>query len=419
MNQPIESIHPNLPLPGKLVGRPIRVCYPFVGDDIGGSHISAIKLIEHLDPSRFEPRVILHQADGLLADHLRKRGLHFEPAPDVFLPDPIHINNGFDAVKFALSYFTGSLPGLRSFLRRERIDILHTNDGRIHALWALAAWGSATRHVWHHRGDPQARATNILAPLCADHIVTVSRFARPAKPVRNIDKRWSVVHSPFDHPDSQFDFKAFRRRLIEEIGCSENARFLGYFGLLLDRKRPSAMADILFHYKSRYPDEPVHVVIFGRPAEGADRVEESVVVQRAEELGVADRIHLMGFRDPVEPWMGAVDINLIPAINEPFGRTLIEAMLLGIPVIATRHGGNPEAIEDDVNGFLVEADNPAAFVDPVRRLLNDATEFTRISDTARSQALRAYGISKHVQAISDIYMRLARNHDPAKAGRGV
>ena len=49
---------------------------------------------------------------------------------------------------------------------------------------------------------------------------------------------------------------------------------------------------------------------------------------------------------------------MVTARGEPFGRTLIEAMHLGTPVIATRHGGNPEAIEDGRNGFLVDPDDP-------------------------------------------------------------
>lgn len=391
-----------------MSGNAIRVCFPFVGDDLGGSHISALKLIENLDTTSFEPLIVLHQDNGKLASHLRENDLDFKLAPDVFLPSPTSAQNGFGKIGSGLDYLVRSLPKLRRYLKQEKVDILHTNDGRIHTLWSLAALGAPTRHVWHHRGDPTAKGTNLLAPLTADHIVTVSRFAKPSKPVRSIDNRWSIVHSPFDQLELNSESKVYRQRLVEELGCQKDARFLGFFGLFLDRKRPAAMADILHNYQKRFPNENVHTVIFGRPAEGAASVEESVILQRAKDLGVADRVHIMGFRVPVEPWIGAVDINLVPAVNEPFGRTLIEAMMLGSPVVATHHGGNPEAIEDGVNGFLVEAENPEAFVEPIHRLLNNEVEYRRISETARSMALENYGITKHVQQISQIYRDLLR-----------
>ena len=398
-------------------GPKIRMCFPFIGDDAGGSHISALKLIENLDGSVFEPFIVLHQTDGLLAGFLRERGHDFSPVPQVSLPQAGEAGGRMETLRSAIRYLTTTLPQLRKFLRSQRVDILHTNDGRTHALWSPAAWNLPTKYVWHHRGDPTARATNILAPLFADHIVTVSRFARPAKPIRNIDRRWSVVHSPFEHPVEHGDAETHRQRLIEEIGCQDNARFLGYFGLLMSRKRPNLMADIVHAYKERYPSEPVHAVLFGRPTETTDRLDESVVIARAKELGVADRVHLMGFRNPIEPWMRAVDVNLVPAVNEPFGRTLIESMLLGTPVVATDHGGNPEAIEDGVNGFLVEAEDPAAFVKPVHRLLQDPSECRRISETARSMALENYGISKHVRSISDIYFSLVGAPAATTAGQ--
>jgi glycosyltransferase involved in cell wall biosynthesis len=114
----------------------------------------------------------------------------------------------------------------------------------------------------------------------------------------------------------------------------------------------------------------------------------------------------MGFRSPVAPFMSAVDALLVPAVNEPFGRTLIEAMLLGTPVIATNHGGNPEAINDGDNGYLVPPEEPEAFVAPLHRLLTDPVEWNRISVTARCQALDHYGVDAHIDGVTNIYDRM-------------
>ena len=140
-------------------------------------------------------------------------------------------------------------------------------------------------------------------------------------------------------------------------------------------------------------------------SQGGPRLDEAVS-HRAAELGVSAHVHLMGFRSPVAPFMCAVDALLVPAINEPFGRTLIEAMLLGTPVIATNHGGNPEAICDGENGCLVAPENAEAFLQPLHRLLTDNAEWRRISEQARARALIQYGTRAHVSGITNIYKEM-------------
>ncbi|OWK22611.1 hypothetical protein AJ87_42870 [Rhizobium yanglingense] len=115
----------------------------------------------------------------------------------------------------------------------------------------------------------------------------------------------------------------------------------------------------------------------------------------------------MGFRSPINRLMCAMDILLVPAINEPFGRTLIEAMLLGTPVVATNHGGNPEAIVDGETGYLVEPEVPSAFVPPMAKLLKDPSEWQRVSGNAQKSALARYGIRPHAEQIMHIYRQLA------------
>jgi glycosyltransferase involved in cell wall biosynthesis len=149
----------------------------------------------------------------------------------------------------------------------------------------------------------------------------------------------------------------------------------------------------------------LHGLLFGQPENGGPRLDQEVS-RRAAELGVSAYVHLMGFRSPIAAFMCAVEALLVPAVNEPFGRTLIEAMLLGTPVIATNHGGNPEAIRDGENGWLVAPENAEAFVQPLHRLLTDNAEWRRISEHARAQALIQYGTRAHVSGIINIYKEM-------------
>src|SRR3546814_13746111 len=69
-------------------------------------------------------------------------------------------------------------PQIR-FLRSKNVAIVHSNDGRTHATWALPARLAGAKLLWHHRGNPGARGLRFAAPLLANEVVAVSRFALP------------------------------------------------------------------------------------------------------------------------------------------------------------------------------------------------------------------------------------------------
>ncbi|THK34730.1 glycosyltransferase family 1 protein [Ensifer sp. MPMI2T] len=395
----------------------IVIAFPFTGGELGGSHISATGLICGLDREKFKPIIILHKKGLILEEYLRKFDLPFTLAPDVSI----------FAADSDLGIAASAANGLRlvrttaklvPFLRRHRVDIVHTNDGRMHATWALAARLSGAKLLWHHRGDPMARGVNIVAPLLANHIVTVSHFVRPAKPIVPVTHKITVLHSPFDHPSGLPDRDACRRGFIDELGLRPDTRFVGYVGGLIDRKRPVKFVEAVHAFLQHHPEFPLAGLLFGSNAANGPDLEGAVKL-RAKELGISDRIHLMGFRTPIAPCMGALDALLVTAVNEPFGRTLIEAMLLETPVVATDHGGNPEAIDDGQTGYLVEAESPEAFVQPLERLLFDRHQWETISSTALENARARYGNKAHIEGISRLYETLVPRHSPAMHGQLV
>lgn len=381
------------------------VAYPFVGDEVGGSHISAVALIRALDRSRYQPLVILHRTGSTLEAYLTERGLSFVKSPDVTIMSPRHSGGAVGQFSRTFAYLR-TTARLSTFLRRNAVDIVHTNDGQMHATWSLAARIAGARLLWHHRGDPDAFGVNLLAPVLANHIVTVSRYVQPSRPVMPVSHKLSVLHSPFDHPQQMPDRDACRRNFIRELDLPEQTRFVGYVGGLIDRKRPVKFIEAVHAFLQRFPDFPLVGLVFGVPSPNLPNPEPAMRA-RALELGVENQIRVMGFRAPVEPCMRALDALLVPAINEPFGRTLIEAMLLETPVIATRHGGNTEAIIDDVTGFLVEPEKPEAFVEPLTKLLTNEDEHRRISAAAYESALSKFGTDAHVEGISRLYDRIS------------
>lgn len=382
----------------------IRVLFPYTdGATIGGSHTSSLTLAAELDRREFCPIVLLHGEPGELGRHVEGLGL-----PTLRLERPPvlagRLKKGQGDASFP-GYLLRSVPALVRLLRRERIDVVHTNDGGMHASWALPAKIAGARFIWHHRQAPDARGVNLIAPLFADRILSVSEFSRPSRPIVPVTNRFEVVRSPFQLSPDLPDRNAARRALLSEIGAPSDAVVIGYFGALTPRKRPDHFIQVIHEMRAAMPDRAVHGVVFGaEPVAGLGV--ETRCRNLVKELGLTAHVHLMGHRTPVEPLLAAVDVLAVTALDEPFGRTLIEAMHLGTAVVATRHGGNPEAIVDGQTGFLVDPFDPAAFVPAINHILDDPERRRQITEAA-ARFGRGLTIEAHVAKVSAVYRELA------------
>ena len=371
---------------------PIVIAFPFVGDSVGGSHMSALHLIRNLDPRKYRPLVILHRDDGPVATLFKREKIPYEMAP---------VSRFLEGGPGDVLFLLRDLRRMQAFLRKRKVKLLHTNDGRMHVTWQLAGRLAGVKCLWHHRGNPDAFGLCNMAPWTADHVVAVSRFSSP-KGRHWSEKNCSVVHSPFDLDQISADRAASRKMLIDELGCPEDTVLIGYFGSLVDRKRPVTFAEITAALARRAKPRPVYGVLFGE----GDADITAAVRRRIAELEADDIVRLMGFRYPPTPWMAACDFLMVPAIKEPLGRTLVEAMLLKTVVIAADSGGSPEAIENGVTGFIVPPDQPEAFAERACQLLDDPALRRRITDRAHSEAVRRFGLDVHVKSISRIYEQL-------------
>ena len=197
-------------------------------------------------------------------------------------------------------------------------------------------------------------------------------------------------------------------------GVPPDVRVISVVGNLVERKRPLLFLDTIARLRERNPEIPILGCMFGVVPTGRPDIEPSIRVN-AEALGLAGHVRLMGFRQPIEPYLAASDVLLVPAIGEPFGRTLIEAMFLGTPVVAARHGGNIEAIDHGRTGLLVEPESAEAFVEPTARLLTDQSLWTSISSQAARHARTSFSVERHVEQVVAVYEAvLRRSPRPAR-----
>lgn len=372
------------------------VCFPFAGDSIGGSHISVEGLLRGLG-HQYRAIVVPEIADGRIAQLFAANEQAADPGAmtGAFVP-----GEAFDLRKAART-LGGILPRVR-FLRQKRVDIVHVNDGRTSANWALPARLAGARLVWHNRGDPGALGLRLVAPLLADRVVCVSEFALPGRGLWSTSNKADVIHSPFD-TDVRIDRGPARAALVDELGIKQDTLILGYFGSFVARKRPLLFVDMIARLRTML-DRPVVGVMFGAARLPAM---EAALHARIKDTGTTDIVRLMGYRSPGIAWIAACDQLVVPAVGEPFGRTLVEAMLVGTPVVAARSGGNIEALREGI-GVLASPDDANALAECCADLARNLVSARAMAARAQDDARERFGGARHCALIGAVYDRMMR-----------
>lgn len=370
------------------------VCFPFAGDAVGGSHLSVLGLLEQLDPARFRVLVVPEVPGGCISQLFAG----FEQAHDPAIAPRFVPGEAFTPSKIVRAMQgTGAR---RNFLRQQRVDIVHLNDGRSCANWALASRLARTKLLWHNRGNPDALGLRFAAPLLAHQVVAVSSYALPGGPLWSSGKRASVIHSPFD-TELEVDRTKARQSLVRALDVPPDTLIVGYVGAFVPRKRPGMFVEATTRLRNLM-DRPVVGAMFGeaRTQSMADGLQKQVA-----QLGAESWIRQMGYREPGAFWIAGCDILLVPAVDEPFGRTLVEAMLVGTPVVAAESGGNIEALADGL-GLLATPDDPDALASACLRLVHDPALAATTAARAQAYARDHYSKDTHAARVCGVYEAL-------------
>ena len=97
---------------------------------------------------------------------------------------------------------------------------------------------------------------------------------------------------------------------------------------------------------------------------------------------------------------------IAPATDEAFGRNLVEAMMLGIPVIALDYGGHKEIIDNEIDGFLIKNNNIDQYIEKIKLLVENPDIYAHISKKAHSKARDKFGVDIHVKKMTEFYNQI-------------
>ena len=343
-------------------------------------------------------------SDGSFVAPLRVAGYRIETVP---------IARGLNPARHVVS-----LARLIRLFRRERFDILHAHTpiaallGRIAARIAGVPMVVYTAHGFYFHEDmrplPKAifvtleriggRLTDLLFTQSAEDAASaVERGFVPAADVVGIGN--GVDPALFKPGDP-----AARGQMRAALGIPATAVVIGMIGRMVTEKGYREFFAVAIELAARRP-EAVFVAIGDRlPSDHAGSIVAELEQARA---ALGPRLILTGLRSDIAQLLSAMDIFTLPSYREGMPRTIIEAMMMALPVVATNIRGSREEVVDGATGLLVPVRDAGALATALLALTDDPAMRRRMGAAGRARALAVFDESKVVaHQIAEIRARL-------------
>jgi len=287
---------------------------------------------------------------------------------------------------------------LGRLFRAEKVNVVLSWMSKVHLYASLPALFCRIPSIWYQHGISGGGVLDeLIAALPASLVLCCSEASVAGQRSLIFKKQMKVIYPAVDVVRLA-SLDRDRDGARQKIGIEGRTPIVAMFARFEKWKGVDIFVDSATEMISIHPD--VRYVLVG----GAHELDPDYriqVVNRISELGMQERILLVGQRpmDEVALWMIAADIIVHPVIGaEPFGMVIVEAMALGLPVIASAIGGILEIIDNGVNGVLIPPNDAPALTSATQMLLEEESKRDQLSQNAQSRA-RQFSIEKMVASM--------------------
>ncbi len=293
---------------------------------------------------------------------------------------------------------------LRRALRTLRPDIVHTHLIHADLYGTAAAKLSGVRVVIssRHNDDnfrrlPPMRAVNRLLWRSTRAGIAISQaIARFCVEVEGApaDKITTIYYGL---PPHEVDRKTARAALRQELELPADATLVGMVCRLIEQKGVVYGLRAFARLAPQFP--AVHVLIAG------DGPRRAALEDEAKTLGIAERVHFLGWRDDTPAILAALDVLLMPSLWEGFGLVMLEAMAQAVPIIGSAVSAIPEVIVDGETGRLFPARDTAALANTLALLLRDEPLRRHMGLLGQDRVEAVFSVGRMVEETATLYER--------------
>ena len=342
---------------------------------MGGGQWSLYYLIKHLDKRRFRP-IVLCPEQGELAENMKRVGAKI-----------VCLNVG--RLRH-LNPFV--IKRIVSILKENRIDLIHTDSSTETFYAGIAGKIARIPLIWHIRvSEREWFMDRVLSTFCA-RLILVAEAIQPR--FKWLEKRGklSIVYNGIDL--KTFDAFSDESSIRNTLNIRKSTVLLGCIGRIEKRKGQEYLIRAMKYIKH------ASLLLVGRGNEEYVKRTREI----SKKLNVSDRVVFAGHREDIPSVLKAIDILVFPTVSgEGFSRVILEAMAAGKPVVATAVGGNPEAVEDSITGYIVPPRDAPALTSKIKELIKNKEKRGKMGKAGRKRVEELFTIQRYVQGVQGVY----------------
>jgi glycosyltransferase involved in cell wall biosynthesis len=413
-----------------------RILYFGVTPGVGGSIINVLyPVVTGLDRDRYEPLVLFYWSNPYRErfETLGVKTIVFEKPRPRRHPTPIaqlqknrvvrnlQQGNGRGKALYhalgsyvRLSYCIPQILELAKLIKVHDIDLVHingTSTGSSREI-VLAAKLMGVPCICYAQGFSEFQAVDRqIARLIDQYVFCSNAVGEHCMTLGGVIPAKSCTIYP-GVPDVEKWFRPYdASRILREFGWSDQDFIVGNVGRLVDWKGQDVFLKAMAEVKREIPD--VKGLLVGEPdkTEEGPNGEPSPFYQHllalTESLKLTDNVCFTGFRSDIPGILAAVDVLVHSSTEpEPFAATVIEGMMAGRPVIATKAGGMPEMVKDGVTGLLVPPRDPKAMAQAILFYYRDQARARQIAIAGQQRARTDLTAERHANEFYALYQTL-------------
>lgn len=303
----------------------MKILFPFVGDNIGGSHISSLFIIKNLNKRKYKPVIVIHEK-GKLYKFLKKKKIKFH-----FLN--LYLDKNLKNIFLNPILFFRNIFKIRNFIKKNNFKIIHGNDLRINFFWSIASFKNSN-YIWHQRTLIKKNSNiNLFSLIFSKYIICISNSVTKSFGFKNVNKIKKIYNSFNKESKIKINNKIKKKKIIFLL-CSK----------LIDDKNIGLFFRIIDHFNLLKKNYLYWILGDG-----------NLKKKYEKRFKINKNVKFFGYKELTKNYFRNADLLIAPSILEAFGRTLVESLNNGTYVVASKNLSFKEISND--KELITFADN--------------------------------------------------------------
>lgn len=375
----------------------MKILILHTASDLYGASKILLIVTEILVRKKHTPIVVLSE-DGPLVSELRKLNIEVHIVRlGILRRKYFNVPGLFN--RLAVSFKAWNI--LSKLIDEEKPEIIYSNTAGV-LLGAFLARKKGIKHIWHVHEiiTEPALFTKIIGYLLnnfSHKVLVVSdavklHWQQTVDPNRLIRVYNGIDMAPFHEKSST---------LRDELHISSETLIIGMIGRVNHWKGQDYFLKIAKNLSDKYPD--LHFIMAGDAFPGNENLVEELN-QNIKTLGLEHKVFNIGYRTDIVNILNALDIFVLPStLPDPFPTVILEAMSAGKAVIATKHGGAPEMIEDGESGVLIPVRDAETAAKKISVLIENEALRIKMGNSAEYQVQKLFSKEAFEKSILDVF----------------